>query len=164
MEIKRLEGAEVEAALAAAEASSSRFQPEVAESICEDILAVEPDNERALEILFWSRILLLKKGLPKGVEKTGELLPRFRSDFDRAYFGGVMREQQARFLLERRGKQSSFVAYSWFRHAMDDFEEASAKDPSRLEPKLHWNACFRTLQANPQCIPAPEDAEEHGIE
>lgn len=164
MDLKILETGEIDAALAAAEACWSRSEVEVAQSICQDILEADPDHPTALELLFLSRVALLSKGLPKGVERAQELIPRFGSEFDRAFFSGVLRETQARYLLERRGRHSSFVAYSWFRHAMDDFDEASTKDPNRPEPRLHWNACLRTLQANPQCVPAPEEMEDHGIE
>jgi len=164
MDFKILQAQEINAALAEAEDCWSGSQPEVAESICQDILEADPNHERALTLLFSSRVALLAKGLPKGVERAQELIPRFGSEFERAFFSGVLRESQARYLLQQRGRHSSFVAYSWFRHAMDDFEEAGRQDPSRPESKLHWNACLRTLQANPQCAPAPEDIEEHGIE
>lgn len=164
MDIKILEPREIDAALTEAEDCLSKSQNEVAASICEDILEADPSHGPALKLLFSSRVALLAKGLPKGVERAQELIPRFDSEFDRAFHSGVLRESQARYLLSQRGRHSSFVAYSWFRHAMDDFEEASQKDANRPEPKLHWNACLRTLEANPQCTPTPEDAEEHGIE
>ena len=164
MELKTLEKADLDAALATAQASWSEMRADDVESICLDILEADPENQNALELLLRSRIELLKKGLPQGVAHAEELIPRLESDFDKAFFSGMLREGQARYLIEKRGKQSSNVAYSWFRHAMDNFEEAHSKDPGRIEAQLHWNACLRTLKNNPQCIPPPEDAEEHGIE
>ena len=164
MELKTIEKADLDAALAAAQNSWSELRADNAESICLDILEADPGNQSALELLLRSRIELLKKGLPRGVAQAEELIPRLESDFDKAFFSGMLREGQARYLLEKRGRQSSNVAYSWFRQAMEDYEEALSKNPGRIEPKLHWNACVRTIQSNPHCIPPPEDAEEHGIE
>ena len=164
MDLKTLETSDLDAALIAAQASWSEHRAEETESICLDILDVSPQNARALELLLLSRIELLKKGLPQSVSRAQELIPRLESAFDRAFFSGMVRESQARYLLEKRSRETSHVAYSWFRHAMDDFEEAASADPSRIEPKLQWNACLRTLKNNPQCTPPPEEDEEHGIE
>ena len=164
MELKTLEHGEIDAALALADEYKSRSQSEIAESICQDILEIEPDHIGALDLLYWTRIDALKKGLPGAVERVQELLLRFAKDSDRAYRTGVFREEQARHLLGQRGQHSNFIAYDWFRHAMDEFEEAVMREPRLLEARLHWNACVRTLRANPQCKPTPDEMEEHGIE
>ncbi|MEE3327469.1 MAG: hypothetical protein VX252_09050 [Myxococcota bacterium] len=164
MDIKTLEAADLEKALAAAKATWAELRAEDTESICLDILDLDPQNRSALELLLRSRIELLKKGLPQSVARAQELIPRLDSTFDQAFYSGMLREAQARYLLEKRGRETSRVAYSWFRHAMDDFEEASAIATDRIEPKLRWNACLRTLKNNPQCVPPSDDGEDHGIE
>lgn len=164
MDLKTLDTADLEVALVTAQKSWSELRAEDTESICLDILSVEPQNAEALELLLRSRIELLKKGLPQSVARAQELLSSLATPFDQAFYSGMLREAQARYLLEKRGRSTSHVAYSWFRHAMDDFEASAAIEPSRIEPKLRWNACLRTLKNNPQCAPAPEEEEEHGIE
>lgn len=164
MNLKTFKSDDVEAAMAAARTCWAELQIEDTESICQDVLSLDPTNQEAVELLFRSRVSLLSKGLPRGVERAQELVPQFDGDFEKAFFSGLLRENQARYLLDRRGRQASSVAYNWFRHAMDDFEEANRQDSTRIEATLHWNACLRTLQANPHCAPNPEEAEEHGIE
>ena len=164
MDFKNLESADLDAALAAAQASWAELRAEETESICLDILELDPNHRSTLDLLLRCRIELLKKGLPQSVARAQELIPQLDSDFDQAFYSGMIREAQARYLLEKRGRATSGVAYSWFRHAMDDFAAASNLDAGRVEPKLHWNACLRTLENNPQCVPPPEDGEDHGIE
>ena len=88
-------------------------------------------------------------------------LPR---DYDRAYYGGVICERQAKYLVRQRGRRSSFVAYEWFEYAMEQYEAAASLAPEQPEPVLRWNACARLIMRNPHCARAPEELDEHGLE
>ncbi|MCH2169780.1 hypothetical protein MK489_03265 [Myxococcota bacterium] len=164
MEIKTLGADQISTALALAERCRSGGQAETAESICTDILEVDPDNTRAIELLLWARVDLLGEGRHGGVERAQEALALVKSDFDRRYLEGVICERQARFLIGKRGRHSSRVAYDWFRHAMDAFEEASRIEPGRPEASLRWNACLRSIERDRHCAPAIDEDEDHGIE
>jgi hypothetical protein len=162
-ELKRLVGNPA-AALELAERSRVGGEPEDAESFCLDVLEVEPDNPKAVVLLLLARTDLLGRGLPGGVERAREVLSRLPSDYDRAYYGGVICERQAKYLVQQRGRRSSFVAYEWFEYAMEQYEAAASLDPQRPEPLLRWNACARLIMRNPHCARAPEELEEHGLE
>jgi len=164
IELKPLPGGNFDEALALAERCRTSGEPEEAESVCLDVLDADPQNERALVLLLLARTDLLERGLPGAVDRARELLPRMTSDFDRAYYGGVICERQAKHLLRQRGKRTGFVAYDWFRYAMEEYEAATALAPERLEPVLRWNACARTLTRNPHCRPDPDERLEHEIE
>ncbi len=128
------------------------------------MLEVDPDNERALELLILSRTDMLEHGLPGAVERAREALGRLRTAFDRAYFGGVICERQARYLLRQRGRRTGFVAYDWLRLAMEEYETAQREVQDRAEPVVRYNACVRLIERNPHCIPDPEEHSEFEIE
>lgn len=163
-ERKRLAGGDLGSALALAEQCRAIGEPDEAESICLDVLEIEPENEAALVLLLLARTDLLDRGLPRGVDRAREVLPRLADDYERAYYGGVICERQAKYVLGQRGKRSGFVAFDWFRYAMDQYEEAARLAPERLEPTLRYNACVRAIERNRHCQPAADDRLEHGIE
>ena len=122
-ELKPLPGRDVEAALALAARCRTAGEPEEAESICLDVLEVQPESQPALELLLLARTDLLERGLPEGVQRARELLPRLQGDYERAYFGGLVCERQAKYLLGQRGRRTGFVAYEWFRFAHKALED-----------------------------------------
>ena len=163
-ELKRLAGDDVGSALALAEQCRAIGEPDEAESMCIDVLELEPENPEAIVLLLLARTDLLERGLPRGVDRAREVLPRLAGDYERAYYGGVICERQAKYVLGQRGKRSGFVAFDWFHYAMEQYEEAARLAPGRLEPTLRYNACVRTIERNRHCQPAADDQLEHGIE
>ena len=163
-ELKRLTGGDVGSALELAQRCRTVGEPEEAESMCLDVLELEPDNQAALVMLVLARTDLLHRGLPRGVERAREVLPRLESEYQRAYYGGIICERQAKYVLGQRGKRSGFVAFDWFRYAMEEYEEAGRLEPQRLEPCLRYNTCVRAIERNRHCRPADDDRLEHGIE
>lgn len=164
LELKTLPQGEMSTALAMAQRCRDVSEPEEAESICLDLLTVEPGNQQALVLLLLARTDLLDEGLPGGVDRAREPLSNLIAEYDRAYYAGIICERQARYLLRSRGRRSSFVAWEWFQYAMDHFEEAARLFPERVEPALRFNACVRLIERNRHCVPSPEEQGEHGIE
>src|SRR5882757_9948945 len=78
-------------------------EPWEAESICLDILAIEPDHAQALTCL----LLALTDQFGTGpapallVERARQLLPRMTRDYERAYYTGIICERVAKSLLLR---------------------------------------------------------------
>jgi hypothetical protein len=163
-ELKPLPDGDVAGALRLAERCRIAGEPEDAESMCLDVLDASPDHEGALIQLLLARCDLLERGLPGGVERARELLPRLASAYDQSYYAGVICERQGKVQLRQRGQRSGFVAYEWFRFAMEDFEQAAQLVPERPEPVLRWNACARIIMRTPHCTEAPTELGEHGIE
>lgn len=162
--IKSIPVDHLDEALKLAERCRAAREPEQAESVCLDILQRDAAHQPALTLLLLARTDLLEKGLPRGVDRAREVLGRLTSEYDRAYYGGLICERQAHYLLSQRGKRTGFVAYDWFRFAMEQYEEAERLDPERPEPILRYNGCQRTLDRNPHCQPSPDDRIEHAIE
>jgi tetratricopeptide (TPR) repeat protein len=121
-------------------------QPEQAESICLDILDVDPGNQQSLVML----ILALTDQLGAadahvGARKAHDYIPRLTDEYSRAYYSGIIVERQARAFLNRgRARGSAFEA---FREAMDCFEKAAAIRPDGDDDALlRWNSCVRTIR------------------
>lgn len=154
-ELKPLSKSAVPAALAKAERYRLLNQPTQAASICEDILAVEPDQHDAL------RTLLLALTEQFAGPDTGpilmdakRLLERLPSEYERAYYSGIICERRAWALLASSTPGSGFLAHDWIKDAMAWFERAEAlRPPENDDAILRWNACARLLMRNPHLQP-----------
>ncbi|HEV8375867.1 MAG TPA: hypothetical protein VGR38_06475 [Candidatus Polarisedimenticolia bacterium] len=144
-ELKKISRQGIPAALAKAERYRLINQPRMAESICLDILEVEPSHEEALAMLllcltdqFW------RPGYGVGLKEARDLLSRFPEGYLRDYYEGVISERWGKSLLT--GHSSANAAVDWIRQAMTQFEKALAKSPpGNDEAILHWNACARLI-------------------
>jgi len=159
-ELKHLSKQGIPAALARVERYRLLNEPEQAESICLDILATEPDNHTALISMLLAITEQLSGGTMKRISDARALLPRLPSEYERVYYAGIICERQARALLNHNRPGSGFVAYPWFREAMDWYEKAEALRPAGNDDAvLRWNTCARFLNRNPQLALQEERAE-----
>lgn len=164
-ELKPLSPDAVTAALAKAEHYRILNEPEEAESICIDILEVDPDNQRALINLLLARADQFDGGSPSLLKLAREVLPRLQGEYERAYYGGVICERRAKALLRHRGRQSDYVAYEWFQYALEQYGLAIEARPSDVgDATLRWNACVRMIERHPHCASHPEECADLGIE
>jgi hypothetical protein len=119
--------------------------PAQAESICRDILRVQPDNQEALItiILALTDQFSSSNGSP-GARTARECTARLADEYHRLYYMGLVCERQARALLA--GMAGAF-AYDGFREAMDLYEQAErVKPPGNDDAILRWNSCVRTIR------------------
>ncbi|MFB3816250.1 MAG: hypothetical protein ACE147_01185 [Candidatus Methylomirabilales bacterium] len=131
-------------------------EPAQAESICLDVLRIDPENQRALITLFLSLTDQFDSGPAETMRQARELLTRLRSPYDRAYYEGILYERQARAIL-RTKPGSEATAYQWLRRAMQLYEEAEAlRSPGNDNALLRWNACARLMMKTPRLLPAEE--------
>ena len=160
-ELKRLSKEAIPAALAKVERYRLLNEPEQAESICLDILAVEPDNQQTLIALILSISDQFAGGVSERVADAQALLPGLHREYDRAYYAGIIWERRARAHLALDSPGSGVIAYDWFRGAMAEFEKAEAmKRPGNDEAVLRWNSCARFLNRHPHLAPRPEERAE----
>jgi len=148
--LKRLSTSGIAGALAKAERYRLLNEPEAAQSICDDILTAEADNFDAVRML----ILALTDTFPKqdgSVSRAQELVARLPSEYERAYFGGLVCERRARALLAHSGPGRSLPAGDLLREAMQLFERAEAVKPvDNDDALLRWNACARVFERHPE--------------
>ena len=157
-ELKRLSIAAIPGALAKAEHYRLLNEPEEAQSICEDVLRVDPSNRAAHVTL----ILALTDTFPRGeagvVTRARELVAALGAEYERAYYSGVVAERRARVLLDRGGPDRFVNAGDWLREAMRAFERADAVKPvDQDDALLRWNACARLFHQYPELMEADKD-------
>ena len=146
MHLKPITRAGVPAALQKAERYRLLNDSSAAESICLDILQLEPDNQQALITLLLSITDQFGEELSDGVRRAREVLPRLRDEYKRAYYAGIICERRARAQLQRGALGSAEVATDWFREAMQHYERAEGMRPEgNDESILRWNTCVRML-------------------
>ena len=140
-------------------------EPENAESICLDVVAIEPENQAALVVLLLALTDQLASGLPSMLEAARQVVPRLDSSYERAYYGGLICERQAKVQLRQRGRRAGHVAYEWFGLALEHYEDAIAKaEPGNDEAILRFNTCLRVIERSPHCEPDDHVHEEMGLE
>lgn len=156
-ERKRISRDSVSSALAKAERYRLLNEPGEAESICRDVLEVEPENQQAQVYL----ILALTDQLathPRAFADSLALAARLRNDYDRAYYEGLAWERRAKARLHAGGHGIEHTVYDWIVHALDKFEQAEAVRPAGNDDAiLRWNACVRFLEENRQLTPRTAD-------
>jgi hypothetical protein len=162
-ELKRLSKEAVPRALEKAERYRLLNEPTEAESICQDILAVDPENQQALVVLLLALTDQFERGL--AVKEAREILPRLRDEYERAYYAGIICERQAKARLAHGGPGSGFAAYEWLREAMDWYHKAEAIRPAgNDDAMLRWNTCARAFIHNPRLVPPPRETIEPELE
>lgn len=158
-ELKPLHRDAIPAALARAERYRLLNEPWQAESICQDVLRIDPENQTAVLTL----ILALTDQFHQGVsvQEARDVVPRLRDDYERAYYSGVICERWAKTLLEQGRQGSAHIVYESFREAMSWYEKAEAiRPPANDDAILRWNACARFLARYPQVKPAVVERAE----
>src|SRR5437588_11520918 len=93
-ELKSLHKDAIPAALEKAERYRLLNEPGEAESICLDILQVDPENQQAIIMLLLALTDRFEKGYGVSDSQTKELLARLKSDYERAYYSGIVAERR----------------------------------------------------------------------
>ncbi len=145
MDLKPISKAGIPAALQKAERYRLLNDSTAAESICLDILAVEPDNQQALVML----VLAITDQLElseDAVQRARAVLPRLKDEYKRHYYSGIISERKAKSILKRGAMGGDAVAHEWFHDAMRWYAKAEAIRPqANDEAILRWNTCVRLL-------------------
>ena len=147
--LKSLSRKGIPAALEKAERYRLLNEPKEAESICLDVLEIDPKNQKALVMLLLSITDQFGEGMSAEVERARELLPRLRDKYKRVYYKGIIFERKAKAILNKSTPGSKSHAYEWFRDAMDQFQKAEAlRPPGNDDAILRWNTCARMIMQN----------------
>ena len=136
-----------------------------AESICLDILEVDPENQQVLVMLILALTDLQSGVAASGVKRAKDYLSRLTDDYQRAYYSGVVAERRGQALLAQGGMGSGGMAYDSLREAMQFYEKAEAiRPPGNDDAILRWNTCARVLSGNSHLAPAVESGYEPALE
>lgn len=123
-------------------------EPEEAESICHDILAIEPGHQLALRLLGLA-ITDQFTGSPSDRYAEAEKFFRSLTDpYEQLYYMGILHERRAKAQL--RAGRSPHTLLPLFEEAMRCFAEAEKIRPANNDDAiLRWNRCVRILQSSP---------------
>jgi len=124
-------------------------EPGEAESICHDVLCIDPENQQALIILLLALTDRFGKGYAVGVVEAQEVLTRLRDSYERTYYAGIICERRAKARLQMGSPGAGHEAYHFLREAMNWYEKAEAiRPPGNDDALLRWNACARIIMCN----------------
>ncbi len=156
----------VPAALQKAERYRLLGEPTAAQSICLDVLAIEPENQQAAITLLLAITDQFPEAPAEGERRAREVLPRLRDEYKRTYYEGIIYERHAKAVLGRDAPGAGSMAYEWFRKAMALYERAEAlRPPGNDEAILRWNTCARILDRAPDHLrPRVEHDYEPSLE
>jgi hypothetical protein len=123
-------------------------EPLEAESICQDVLRVDPGNQEALVTLLLARTDLFDDEYIAALERAKAALAALTGEYERAYYEGVIYERWAKAQTLRH--VPAHVVTGWYLHALHCFERAIAlaaeDNPDAI---LRWNTCARYLDHHP---------------
>ena len=140
-------------------------EPAEAESICLDVLRIDPGNQQALVMLLLALTDQFDRGSASGVHQAREILPALTSEYERAYYAGIICERRAKALVQQAAPGSASVAYASLREAMDHYARAQGMHPPHDDSALlRWNTCARMLMRSPHLAPRQDERMDLPLE
>jgi tetratricopeptide (TPR) repeat protein len=151
MKLKLISREAIPAALEKAIRYRNLNEPAEAESICLDVLEVEPENREALVTLLLALTDQFEDRLAEKVPRALDVLSRLRDEYQKEYYAGVVRERQAKAFLKRALPGSGEAAYGWLHEAMKHYDKAAEiRPPGDDSAILRWNTCARIMMSEPE--------------
>lgn len=151
-ELKTLTPEALPAALEKAHQYRLLNEPYESESICMDILAVEPEHQEALYTLILS---LTDKfayiGLEPSFDQAMDVVTRLKAANDKAYYTGLVCERRAKYHFRQGDPDARATAYAWFEKAMQAYNQAlTGGVAENQDAVLRWNSCVRFIGSHPE--------------
>jgi hypothetical protein len=164
IELKTIKPETIPAALDMAKRYRLHNEPDEAESICLDILAIAPDHQEALITLL---LALTDKfddsGLNPSFDEAKDVVERLDSGYCKFYYSGIIFERRAKYHLKQGGMGTGAVAHEWFVKALEAFSRAlNSCDPDNQDAVLRWNSCARIVNTHPE-IKSDDGQHEEGL-
>lgn len=132
-------------------------EPWQAESICRDILEVEPGHQTALLYLILAITDQFGSDKRSSDAEAKGLCKDLASPYEQKYYRGIIEERLGKISLKRSTPRVKYIAFEHYYRAMEFFEEAEALSPEGNEDSvLRWNACARSIKQF-KLEPSPDD-------
>jgi hypothetical protein len=136
-----------------------------AESICLDILEIDPENQQVLAMLVLALTDLQSGVAASGVKRAKEYLARMTDEYQRTYYSGMIAERRGQALLSQGGIGSGGMAVESLKEAMQWYEKAEALRPAGNDDSiLRWNTCARVLSGHTHLDRVVEETYEPVLE
>ena len=116
------------------------------ESICLDILEIDPTNQPVLVMLILAITDQFGHESAAQARRARDMLDRLTDPYQRAYYTGIISERLAHAQLASGAMHAEDMARTTLRSAMESFEKAEGlRQPGNDDAILRWNTCQRTL-------------------
>jgi tetratricopeptide (TPR) repeat protein len=149
MQLKMISKSGIEEAISKAELYRYLNEPEETESICHDILAIEPGHQVALRLLGMAITDQFNGTAADRYAEAEKHLRNLADRYERLYYIGILQERRAKKLL--RAGRAPHTVLPFFEDAMRCFSEAAEIRPKGNDDAiLRWNRCVRILEGNPE--------------
>lgn len=162
-QLKLISKESIPVALEKAERYRLLNEPQLAQSICLDVLEADPQNAKAIINL----ILAITDEFASSssdVNNAQQLLPRLQNDYERNYYAGIIKERHGMAILNRKISSGYLDAYDWLNEAMELYEKAEALRPHGNDDAiLRWNTCLRLIMSH-QLKPRDEEYVDPPLE
>ena len=120
-------------------------EPEEAESICRDILAIDPQHQLALRLLGLTITDQFVGSASDRYREVEQAFQQLREGYERSYYMGILCERRAKAQLHKG--QPPHTILPLFERALQYFAEAEkVRPPGNDDAILRWNRCVRLLQ------------------
>ena len=133
-------------------------EPENAESICRDILRVDPDYREARIGLLLCIADQFGRKLTERWAEAMEIVETLQGEYDSLYYRGILCERRAKAHYNRRTPQGGCLTHTWLTKAMGYFEQAAEYSPPGVDDAiLRWNTCARMIMKHDSIKPLADE-------
>jgi tetratricopeptide (TPR) repeat protein len=158
-ELKPIARESIPRALERAERYRLLNEPREAESICLDVLEIEPENQSALQCLLLALTDQFASGVGQMLDQAKKILPRL-GPYEQKYYSGIISERFARQQLHSGHPGAKYSAYAHLIEALEFYEDADALAPEGNDDAiLRHNTCVRTIRWHRLVAPHPDGPE-----
>jgi tetratricopeptide (TPR) repeat protein len=144
--LKTISAEAIEAALSKVELYRFLNEPEEAESICQDVLAVEPGHQLALRFLGLAITDQFTGSTSDRYAEVENAFQQLTDRYEKLYYTGLLHERRAKAQL--RAGRPPHTLLVLLEEAMHSYEEAEKIRPTGNDDAiLRWNRCARLIHA-----------------
>lgn len=148
-QLKSISKAGIPEAVAKVELYRYLNEPEEAESICRDILAIDAEHQLARRMLGLSITDQFTGRTGDRYEEVRSIFQGLRDPYERSYYTGLLLERRAKAQL--RAGSSAHILLPLVEEALHCFGEAEKIRPAGNDDSiLRWNRCVRLLENHPE--------------
>lgn len=149
LKLKTISKSGIAEAITKAELYRYLNEPEEAESICRDILAVDPTHALGLRTLGLSMTDQFTGGAEDRYAEVESIFQRLQDPYERHYYTGLLCERRVKAQL--RSGRAPHTLLPLLERALQCFGDAERiQPPGNDDAILRWNRCVRLLQSQPE--------------
>jgi hypothetical protein len=145
-DLKRISREAIPRAIQKAERYRLLNQSWATESICLDVLEVDPTNQQVLVMLLLAITDQFGAEPRELAGRARTVLERITDPYQKEYYSGIISERLGHAQLQHGAMHAEAMAHEELKTAMDAFDAAERlRAPGNDDAILRWNTCARTM-------------------